>query len=131
VVIDTSALIALLFGEPEASRLADAIAAEANRVIGGPTLVEVSAVMLAKRGPQGVVALDALLHDLDIEIVPMSREAARLARDAYARYGKGVGSPGVLNYGDCLSYGVARDLGERLLFKGDDFPNTDISAVPW
>jgi len=131
MVIDTSALIAILLREEEAARIVDSIAADPLRVVGGPTLVEASAVMLGKRGPQGVVALDALLHDLDIEIVPMSKDAARLARDAYARYGKGVGSPGVLNYGDCLSYGVAKDRNEPLLFQGEDFPQTDISAVHW
>jgi ribonuclease VapC len=129
MVIDTSALIAILLREEEAARIVDSIAADPLRVVGGPTLVEASAVMLGKRGPQGVVALDALLHDLDIEIVPMSKDAARLARDAYARYGKGVGSPGVLNFGDCLSYGVAKDRNEPLLFKGEDFPQTDVSAV--
>lgn len=131
MVIDTSALIAILLDEPEADRLVEAIAAAATRAVGGPTLVEASAVMLANRGPEGVVALDALLHALDIDIVAMSREASRLARDAYARYGKGVGSPAVLNYGDCLSYGVAVEAGERLLFKGDDFARTDIAAVPY
>jgi ribonuclease VapC len=131
MVIDTSALIAILLREEEAARIVDSIAADPLRVVGGPTLVEASAVMLGKRGPQGVVALDALLHDLDIEIVPMSKDAARLARDAYARYGKGVGSPGVLNFGDCLSYGVAKDRNEPLLFKGEDFPQTDISAVQY
>jgi ribonuclease VapC len=131
MVIDTSALIAILLREEEAARIVDSIAADPLRVVGGPTLVEASAVMLGKRGPQGVVALDALLHDLDIEIVPMSKDAARLARDAYARYGKGVGSPGVLNFGDCLSYGVAKDRNEPLLFKGEDFPQTDVSAVQY
>jgi ribonuclease VapC len=61
----------------------------------------------------------------------MSPEAAAFARTAYARYGKGVGSPGVLNFGDCLSYGVARATGEPLLCKGDDFPLTDVARVAY
>jgi len=87
--------------------------------------------MVARKGPQGAIALDALLERLDIEVVAMSAEAASLARSAYTRYGKGVGSPGVLNYGDCLSYGVAMATGEPLLFKGDDFTQTDVLRVTY
>lgn len=129
MVIDTSALIAILFGEPEAKAFADAISADGTRIVGAPTLVEASAVMLARKGPQGEIALDALLQRLNISVFPMSAEAAAFARSAYARFGKGVGSPGVLNYGDCLSYGVAKATGEPLLFKGDDFPQTDVSPA--
>jgi ribonuclease VapC len=131
MVIDTSAIVAILLREAEADRLLAAIVEDSRRMMGAPTFVELSAVMLAKRGPQGAVALEALLRELEIETVPMSGEAARFARDGYARYGKGVGSPAVLNYGDCLAYGVARDLGERLLFKGEDFARTDVAAVPY
>lgn len=130
MVIDTSALIAILFGEPEAKAFSDAISADGTRIVGAPTLVEASAVMLARKGPQGEIALDALLQRLSVSVVPMSPEAAAFARSAYARFGKGVGSPGVLNYGDCLSYGVAKATGEPLLFKGDDFPQTDVSPAP-
>jgi len=131
LVIDTSALIAILLGEPEAAALVDAIAADETRLVGAPTLVEASAIMVARKGPQGAIALDALLERLDIEVVAMSAEAASLARSAYTRYGKGVGSPGVLNYGDCLSYGVAMATGEPLLFKGDDFTQTDVLRVTY
>ncbi len=126
MVIDTSALIAILFDEPEAARLIRAIAAAPVAIVGAPTLVETGAVMLAKKGGSGGVALDALIQRLGITIEPMSYEAAEFARSAYGRYGKGVGSPGVLNYGDCLSCGVAQALGEPLLFKGDDFSRTDV-----
>lgn len=129
MVIDTSALIALLLSEPESDRLLDAILASDRRLVGAATVVEATAVMRAKGGPAGVVAFDALLQALEVEVVAMSKDAARWASDAYCRYGKGVGAPGVLNYGDCLSYGVAKDLGEPLLFKGDDFPQTDVDAV--
>lgn len=126
MVIDASALIAILLGEAPADDLVGAIAADDTRLVGGPTLVEASAVMVARKGPQGEIALDALLQRLHIEVVGMSPEAAAFARGAYARFGKGVGSPGVLNFGDCLSYGVARAADEPLLFTGDDFPRTDI-----
>lgn len=126
MVVDTSALLAILLGEPGSSRLAEAIAADATRLVGAPTLVEAAAVMLARKGPQGQIALDALLTRLGIEVVAMTPEAAALARAAYARFGKGVGSPAVLNYGDCLAYGVAKATREPLLFTGEDFSRTDV-----
>jgi ribonuclease VapC len=129
MVIDTSALLAILFAEPEASAFVEKIAAADRRLVGGPTLVEATAVMLARKGKAGVIALDALLARLGIEVVPLSVEATELARQAYARYGKGVGSPAVLNYGDVLSYGVARAEDEPLLFTGEDFPETDIVSA--
>ena len=129
MVIDTSALLAILLSEPEALVFTEAIAAADRRVVGAPTFVEATAVMLARKGKQGVIALDALLSRVGIEVVPMSTQAAEFARDAYSRYGKGTGSPGVLNYGDVLSYGVARAEGEPLLFKGEGFPRTDIASA--
>ncbi|HEX8670566.1 MAG TPA: type II toxin-antitoxin system VapC family toxin [Longimicrobium sp.] len=131
MVIDTSALLAIAFGEPEASRFIKAIAEAAEPVIGAPTLVEAAAVLMARTGPEAEVALDALLHQLGIAVVPMTPRAAEAARHAYARYGKGVGRPGVLNFGDSLSYGVAVDRGVSLLFKGDDFPKTDIDQAKY
>lgn len=131
MIIDTSAVIAILLGEPEAPRLVQAIVAAPTRVIAAPALVEASAVLLAKKGRVGEVALDALLQRLDIDVIPMSPAAALAARSAYRRYGKGVGSPGVLNHGDCLSYGVAMAEGDTLLFKGDDFSRTDVLAAEY
>ncbi len=131
MIIDSSAVIAILLSEPEAPRLVQAIAAATTRAIGAPTLVEASAVLLAKKGRVGDVALDALLQRLDIDVVPMSAEAAVMARTAYQRYGRGVGSPAVLNYGDCLSYGIAMAARDTLLFKGDDFSDTDVLAATY
>jgi ribonuclease VapC len=129
MVIDTSALLAILLSEPEADALVGAIVSAETRLVAAPTLVEAAAVMVARKGPPGEVALDALLQRLEIQVVPMSPEAAAFARAAYARYGRGVGSPGVLNFGDCLAYGVARATGEPLLFKGDDLAWTDIERA--
>jgi ribonuclease VapC len=129
MVIDTSALLAILLSEPEALAMAESIAAADRRLVGAPTLVEAAAVMLARKGGEGVIALDALLSRLSLEVVPMSPVAADFAREAYSRYGKGVGSPGVLNYGDVLSYGVARAEDEPLLYKGEDFRRTDITSA--
>lgn len=131
MVVDTSALLAILLGEPGSARLADSIAADPTRLVGAPTLVEATAVMLARKGPQGQIALDALLSRLAIEVVAMTPDAAALARSAYGRYGRGVGSPGVLNYGDCLAYGVAMASREALLFTGEDFARTDVAAVAY
>lgn len=131
MVIDTSTLIAILLDEPEATRFIEAIADDSARIVGAPTLVEAAAVMVAKKGNGGSVSLDALIQRLGISIEPMSHEAAEFARSAYGRYGKGVAASGVLNYGDCLAYGVARALGEPLLFKGNDFSKTDIAAAAY
>lgn len=108
-----------------------AVALDTRRLVGAPTFVKASAVMLARKGSAGEVALDALLERLGVEVVPMSVGAARLARLAYARFGKGVGDPAVLNYGDCLAYGVAMSEREPLLCKGDDFVRTDLEIVTY
>jgi len=131
MVLDTSALLAILFAEPESEAMVRAMAVDERRIVGAPTLVEASAVMQARKGGAGEVALDALLERLGIDVVPMSVGAARLARLAYARFGKGVGDPAVLNYGDCLTYGIALAEREPLLCKGDDFVRTDITVVTY
>ena len=132
MVVDTSVLVAILFGEPEAGRLEAAIRGAAVREVGGPSYVEAAVVLRARRGPPGLVALDALLAALGIAVVPLTAAGARHARDAYDRFGAGRGAaPAVLNYGDCLAYGVARDRGAALLFKGEDFGATDLDAAPY
>jgi ribonuclease VapC len=131
MVLDTSAIVAILFAEPEATRMVEAIVAADTRTVGAPTAVEAAAILLARKGPAGEVALDALLQRLGIEVVSMTPEAAAFARSAYQRFGKGVGAPGVLNYGDCLAYGVAMAAGDALLFKGEDFPRTDVVAASY
>ena len=131
MVIDSSALVAILLAEPESQRLVEAIAAAEERLVAAPTIVEAAAVLLARRGAGGEIALDALVQRLEIEVVPMSIDAATVARRAYRRYGKGVVAPGVLNYGDCLAYGVAMSRGAALLFKGTDFTKTDVAAAAY
>ncbi|HYD54609.1 MAG TPA: type II toxin-antitoxin system VapC family toxin [Gemmatimonadaceae bacterium] len=131
MVIDTSALLAMLLGEAEAERMVGAIAADPVRLVGTPTLVEAAAVMTARHGRGGEVALDALAERLSLETVPFSADAASFARDGYRRYGRGVGDPGVLNLGDCFAYGLAMALDEPLLFKGDDFVRTDVRPVAY
>jgi ribonuclease VapC len=108
-----------------------AFARDGVRLVGTPTVVEAAAVMVARKGPGGEVALDALLARLDVRVLPMSVPAAKLARLAYTRYGKGCGDPAVLNFGDCLAYGVAMAEREPLLFKGGGFARTDVPAVSY
>lgn len=131
MVLDTSALLAILLDEPEAEAMVRAVARHESRLVGAPTVVEASAVMHARKGPGGEVALDALLERMDVHVIPMSPAAARLARLACARFGKGVGDPGVLDYGDCLAYGVAMAERQPLLYNGDDFGRTDVEAVEY
>ena len=131
MVLDTSALVAILLGEREAEAMVRAIAEDETRLLGAPTLVAAAAVMRGRKGPGGEVALDALIERLDVHIVEMNLSAARLARLAFGRFGKGVGDPGVLNYGDCLAYGVAMAEREPLLFKGGDFGQTDVMGVEY
>ncbi|MDH5761132.1 MAG: type II toxin-antitoxin system VapC family toxin [Gemmatimonadota bacterium] len=131
MVIDTSALIAIMFREEEAEAMVRALLMSESRIVGTPTLVEAAAVMVARKGPGGEIALDALLERLDITVEPFSQDAARLARLAYGRFGKGVGSPGILNYGDCLAYGMAMARGESLLCKGEDFARTDVQVAAY
>lgn len=131
MLLDTSALLAILFNEPEAPAMVRAVTRDSTRLVGAPTLVEASAVLTARKGSGGEVALDALLERMRIEAVPMSLDAARLSRLGYARFGKGVGDPAVLNFGDCSTYGIAMAGREPLLFKGDDFARTDVAKVEY
>lgn len=131
MVLDTSALLAILLGEEEAPRMVRAIARAEERIVGAPTLVEASAVMQVRKGPGGEVALDALLRRLQVQVVPLDDTGATLARLAYGRFGKGIGNPPVLNYGDCLAYGVAMALRQPLLFKGHDFSATDVTVAQY
>ncbi len=128
MVIDTSALIAILSLEPEAARLAQAIEADATRLISAATLLEAGIVMEARLGSAGGTQLDLLVAKAGLVIEPVTADQSAIAREAWRRFGKGRHMAG-LNFGDCCSYALARITGEPLLFKGADFANTDIAAV--
>lgn len=128
MVIDTSALIAILLGEPEAELLSRAIADDTERLISVFTALETGIVIEARKGEAGSRELDLLLKNAHIKIVPMDAEQLKLARLAWRNYGKGR-HPAGLNIGDCCSYALAKHCGEPLLFKGDDFSKTDIPSV--
>lgn len=128
MVIDSSALVAILLDEPEAERLIAALAEDSVRCISAFSVLETSIVLYRRKGSEAVVELDALLADLGIEIVAFNAVQARAARMAYERFGKGL-HPAALNLGDCCSYALARTRNQSLFFKGEDFPRTDLMLV--
>lgn len=128
MVIDSSALLSILLGEDDGASLAAAIVADPKRLISSVTVLETSVVIEARKGPAGGRELDLLLHSARIEVASMTLQQVDIAREAYRRYGKGR-HPAKLNLGDCCSYALAKHSGERLLFKGDDFAQTDIRPV--
>jgi ribonuclease VapC len=129
MVIDSSAIIALLLGEPETADFVPAIAAASSRVVTAPTYLETAIVISARLGPQALEKLDRLLDDLVIEVVSFTHDQAALAITAYRQYGKGGGHAAALNYGDCFSYALAKLRDEPLLFKGNDFSRTDLRVA--
>jgi ribonuclease VapC len=128
MVIDTSALISILLGEPEAEAFARAITNDSKRLISAFSVLESSIVIEAKKGDAGGRELDVLLHRSKIEIVGMNTEQLEIARRAWRMYGKGR-HPAGLDIGDCCAYALAKYAGEPLLFKGDDFGKTNIKTV--
>lgn len=124
MILDTSALIAILCDEWEAPLFEEAIEADPVRLLSAASLLEAAIVIEARFGPPGGRELDLLLHAADVEVVAVNREQAEVARDAWRRFGKGR-SPAALNYGDCFAYALSKVTGEPLLFKGEDFPRTD------
>jgi len=128
MVVDSSVLIAILGGEPEEPAFRNAIRTAPNRLLGAPTRVEASLVALGRRGEPGLEQMQALIERLELEVVPLSDDQAKLAIEAFRRFGKGR-HPAGLNYGDCFSYALAKATGEPLLFKGDDFSQTDIKRA--
>ena len=128
MIIDTSALVSILDQELEAERLAHAIATASERMLSAANLVETGIVMQVRRGDEAVRDLDLLLAKLKIEIIAVSAKQANLARKAFQRFGRGR-HPARLNFGDCFAYALAKDSGAPLLFKGEDFPQTDIAVA--
>ncbi len=130
MVIDTSAVLAILQDEPERSVFNALIAAAEIRLLSAASLVELSIVLEARFGPDGPGDLDVFLSTAGIQIVAVDRVQAELARSAFSRYGKGRHRAG-LNFGDCFAYALAKEFGAPLLFKGNDFSHTDLqSACP-
>ena len=130
MIIDSSALVAILTSESDADVLEDALVASPARRISAVTYVEASIVMDSPGRPVVSHALDNFLQISQIGIEPVTVQQARLARQAYREFGKGHHRAG-LNFGDCFAYALAKEKGEPLLFKGNDFLRTDVEAVEY
>jgi ribonuclease VapC len=128
MIIDTSALVAILRDEPDAERFATAIEAADVSRISAMTYVELGAVIDRARDAVASRRVDELIDVAGIVIEPVTVEQARVAREAYRDFGRGSGHPAGLNIGDCFSYALAKSIGEPLLFKGSDFAETDVRA---
>ncbi len=128
MVLDTSALVAVLFDEPERDELIRRIAVASRRLISVGTLIESSIVVESRRGEVAGRELDLFLHRAGVQAVAVNEEQALLARSAWRRYGKGR-HPAGLNFGDLFAYALARASNEEFLFKGEDFTKTDLAQA--
>jgi ribonuclease VapC len=128
MVIDTSAVLALLWDEDDAPRILAALENDTTRLMSAASVVEAGIVVQAKYGDSGERELDVLLQRLAVDVVPVTEEQTEYARSAFRLYGKGR-HPAGLNYGDCFSYALAVVGGEPLLFTGNDFSKTNVRVV--
>jgi ribonuclease VapC len=128
MVIDSSALLAILFGEPEADAFIEALAAPDRKFMSAMNKLEAMIVVEARKGASGASSLIKLLAAADIEIIPFDSGQSEIAMSAWRQYGRGR-HPAGLNLGDCAAYALASTLNEPLLFKGGDFSKTDIATA--
>jgi ribonuclease VapC len=126
VIIDSSALIAILKREPDWRRFAAALDSADTARLSAATYAEISVVVQRLKDPALDDEIDELIQYFDIDVEPLTAEQAKIARRAYRDYGRGSGHPANLNFGDCFSYALAREKREPMLWKGDDFGHTDI-----
>lgn len=129
MIIDTSALIAILRAEGDASAMAHAIERARFRRISAASYLEAAVVIDGSRDPVASRRFDELVSEAGLVVEPVTHEQARIAREAYRDFGKGSGHKAGLNFGDCFAYALAKTTGEPLLFKGDDFGHTDITPA--
>ena len=129
IVIDSSAIVAILQEEPEAQSFIHIISAEDHCVVSAVTVYEAAIVMNFRTGTAGVADVLDLLASSGVEIQPFTEQAIPIVVAAYQHFGKGTGAKAHLNFGDCVSYALAKSSGARLLFKGSDFAGTDIIAA--
>jgi ribonuclease VapC len=128
MVIDTSALIAILLAEVDGQQFEDSIKQSRTRLISVASILEAAIVLQNKLGSTGGTALDSFLTRFPCEIVPVDEQQLALARIAVEKYGRGQ-HPAKLNFGDCFSYALAKSIGEPILFKGTDFSLTDLAIA--
>ncbi len=129
MIIDSSALLAILRNESDAAKFVKAVATAQTARISAASYVETACVIDSSRDPVASRQLDLFLKTAQITIEPVTEIQAKLAREAYRDFGKGSGHPAKLNFGDCFSYALAKVYNETLLFKGKDFTKTDIIAA--
>jgi ribonuclease VapC len=129
MIVDSSALLAILRAEPEAERCAKAIRVAAHRRISAANFLEAAIAIDSSRSPVATRRFDELIRDTELVIEPVTEEQARIAREAYRDFGKGSGHPAELSFGDCFAYALAKARMEPLLFKGDHFRHTDVKVV--
>jgi ribonuclease VapC len=128
MVLDTSSILAILLGEPEAELFIDIIAKDQKRLLSAGNALELMIVIEAKKGEAGGRELDLFLHRAKVDIVPFDSEQAEIARSAWRRYGKS-NHPASLNFGDCFAYALSKTSSEPLLFKGNGFSKTDVALA--
>lgn len=126
MIVDTSALIAILRNEPDAPMFARALADAVTRRISAVNFLEAAIVIDGSRDPIASRRFDELAREADLTVEPVTEAQARIGREAYRDFGKGSGHPAQLNFGDCFAYALAKVSNEPLLFKGNDFARTDI-----
>jgi ribonuclease VapC len=129
LIIDTSALVAILRAEDDASDMAYAIERALVRRISATNYLETAVVIDASRDPIASRRFDELVDTAELRVEPVTHDQARIARDAYRDFGKGSGHKAGLNFGDCFAYALAKSTGEALLFKGNDFSQTDVTPA--
>ncbi len=130
MIVDTSALLSILQQEPDAERFARALAMNPAAQMSAANWLEASMILYVRQDEQGIRDLDGLVAHYSIEVVDVTVAQAKAARRAFMKYGKGV-HPARLNFGDCFAYALAKDSGDPLLFKGEDFTQTDIAAAAY
>ena len=129
MIIDSSALIAILRDEIDARKYVEAITNAFVRRLSAANYVETAAVIDGSRDPVASRRFDDFLREAEVIVEPVTAEQAQIARQAYRDYGRGCGHPAKLNFGDCFSYALAKVKNEPLLFKGNDFSQTDVTRA--
>lgn len=129
IVMDSSAVVAILIGEPDQEKFVDIIGKSALCFMSAANLLETRIVLFNRKRDAATHILDAFIVDAGAEIIAVTRQTSDIAFEAFLRYGKGQGSGAGLNYGDCFSYALAKEMDLPLLFKGNDFAQTDITAA--
>jgi ribonuclease VapC len=129
MIVDSSAMVAIVWAEPEAKPFIAAIVGSDRATMSAANYLETSIVIDRDRSPAISARLDATIHQLEIEIAPVTASQAKLARQAYRDFGKGSGHKAQLNFGDCFAYALAAESGEPLLYKGDDFAEAGLARL--